>query len=401
MRRKTLIIAGVMELVALSFAKWHEYLGLQTDEAKYLLNIPYPHPPLVRTLMSWTEWIPGQDFFWRLLLASILVQLFWLVREMGKDLKHREQIILCGAYFSSTAFLLQTGTVMLSPVFAMFGIVFLWLRTRTDIVKNYPGTVALLWLGCVFSTFQGALLFPLVYALLRRSGIQKFQACAITAMPLLLLSIYTLGSPLVLATILIHGEQGATGTIMERLRGSAMLWVTGGGGIGSVLGTVGLLKKRDLSLLATAALVLVYTTLSVPFPFYAILWLPVLLAGTHDVLRTREIGEHVPLLPALALSGIILALILRPKIADTLARDAMSLITKEISCTDETKCNVMISGSFGHQWQHASTFPVVRYVPDQTGNARAVVCLSACEPMFNTSGWKRLESTSVETWVRK
>ncbi len=401
MRRKNLIIAGCLELLAVAFANWHQYLGLQTDEAKYLLNIPYPHPPLIRTVMSMTEFIPFQELFWRLAFATILVQLVWLVWDMGKDLGHREQVILCGAYFSCTAFLLYAGTVMLSPVFVMFAIAFLWLRSRKEIAQKHWGLIGLLWLCCVFSVFQGVLLAPLAWNVLRR-GAGSTRATWMTLVPLALLGLHVLGSPLTIATLMIHGDQGITGSVFERLSGSLTLLAVGGGGIGTIAGILGLLKKRSPDLLTTAFLVLAYTTLSVPFPFYAILWTPLLLAGIHDLLRTREFKEHIPLLPAFALSGAILAFVMRPVTPHTEATDTMNMVIPQMAhCTRAESCSVMISGNFGHQWQHASPYPVLRYVPARAADAAAVVCLSACEPMFNTAGWKRLENTPVEAWVRK
>ena len=62
---------------------------------------------------------------------------------------------------------------------------------------------------------------------------------------------------------------------------------------------------------------------------------------------------------------------------------------------------VLIQGSFGHEWQYESRDEIRRYRPELVRLAKAIICLNACEPMFNTTGWKRVPDAPVETWMRK
>ncbi|MBT7337991.1 hypothetical protein HN801_04790, partial [Candidatus Peregrinibacteria bacterium] len=60
---------------------------------------------------------------------------------------------------------------------------------------------------------------------------------------------------------------------------------------------------------------------------------------------------------------------------------------------------VLISGSFGHEWQYESEGTVMRYTPSLLSKAKAVVCLDAC-PGVSGYGFYQIENTAQEVWVR-
>jgi hypothetical protein len=401
MRFRSPIVIGVLEICAIAFAQWHTYLGLQTDEAKYLLNIPYPHPPLLRSVMGATAGIPGHEWIWRFIWASILIQALWLIWDMTRQCKEHERIIVMAAWCSSTAFLLGTGSIYLSGAFAVFGVILLWLRTRPALCDRHIWIIAMGWMACVFSVFQGLLLAPLMVDVLRRAGLDVRRALIVTALPIVLLGLYVAGSPLVIATLLIHGEQGAAdGTVLTRLGGTLWLWMMGGGLIGSIMGTYGIIRSKDYALMTCAALVLLYTTLSLPFPFYALLWTPLFMEGVHIALKHHRLPHHAPILPVMVLSSLILVGLRLPSPERTAEETMRTLHVKPCDATDACE-PILIAGNFGHQWQYYAPRPVQRYRADAAAHASAIICLGPCQPMFITAGWKHVEASPVEAWVRR
>lgn len=402
MRRKTeLIIAGALQMLAIALANWQSIAGVRTDEAKYLLNIPYPHPPLLRWLLSLTENIAGHDFLWRLLLATLMVQAVWLIWDMTKAFHLEDRIFVCGAWLLSSAVLTMAGAVMLSPVVAMQALVLLWLRTKPELCRKIPGWIGLFWLAMVFTSFQGALFFPIVWDIFQRSRVSLPKKLIKTFAPCALLVLWSLSNPLALATMVIHGNDGAKTGLGEHLFGTLRLWIVGGAGIVSAVGTWGAIRSKDWPLITTLVLVLTYVTASVPYPFYAILFTPIFIGGLRNMFLGRRHPHAFPLLASFVFATIIITWFLRlPQTPDP-SRSVMVAIAIEPVPEAIKNGSVLISGTFGHQWQYESRLKIRRYKPEFAKDARAVVCLAACTPMFDTSAWRRLTMLSVETWVRK
>ena len=410
MRRKTeLITAGSLELLAVALANWQALAGVRTDEAKYLLNIPYPHPPLLRWLMSLTESLACQEFLWRLLLATLMVQAVWLVWDMtspersGAESKgHLEdRILVCATWLLSSAVLTMAGAVMLSPIIAMQALVLLWLRSKPDLCRKIPGWIGFFWLAMVFTSFQGILFAPLVWSVLKHSRFSRPKMLTVIAGPCVLLALWTLSNPLALATMAIHGNDGAKTGLEEHLLRTLKLWIIGGAGILSAVGTWGIVRSKDWTLIATLVLVLVYVTASVPYPFYAILFTPIFVGGIRNIFLGRRHPHAFPLLACFVFATAIITWFIRlPQTPDP-SRSVMAAIAAEPIPEAIEGGSVLISGTFGHQWQYESRLKIRRYKPEFTKDARAVVCLAACAPMFDTSNWKRLPGLMIETWVRK
>lgn len=414
-RLNALMIAGALELLAIALAHWQALGGVRTDEAKYLLNIPYPHPPLMRWLMSMMDGLPPalsvvegfQEMFWRLLLATLMVQAVWIVWDMTRLRSFRatdgqaqkfhleDRIVVCAGWLFSTAVLVQAGSIVLAPIVAMQALMLLWLRTRPDLCKKIPYVIALFWLATVFSAFQSVLFFPLVWHIFRRAHRSRTESFFLTFAPLALLTLWSLSNPLAIATMVIHADGGASGSVIERLMGVTKLWIIGGAGVVSVIGTWGILRSRDWYLITSFILVCAYMTASVPYPFYAILFTPVLIGGLVNLFSGRKHPHAFPLLACLVFASAITTWFSQPPRTPGPTREVMQMIA------NSNTRSILISGSFGHDWQYESQAEIRRYKPELTKTASAIVCLSKCEPMFNTDGWKLLKNLPVETWVRK
>ncbi|MSR86791.1 hypothetical protein EXS70_01305 [Candidatus Peribacteria bacterium] len=400
MRLKREHIIGVcLELFAIALANWQALGGVRTDEAKYLLNIPYPHPPLLRWVMSATEVMPFQEMFWRLLLASLLVQAMWLVWDMTHKFHLEDRIVVCAGWLFSSALLVQAGSIVLAPVTALEVVVLLWLWSRPEIAARNAALIGLFWLAAVFSGFQSVLFYPLVWSILRHTGLSRRKTALYVLAPIGLLLLWLLTNPLVLATMAIHSNDGAHIALGERLIGATRLWIVGGAGVISAVGTYGIVRSKDWALIGSFLLVTAYVTASVPYPFYAILFTPLFVAGTWKLFAGRHHPHAFPLLACFIFASATITWFVQP--ARLPAGDARAVMQAIESGTGTTAGAVLISGPFGHEWQYESRRNVMRYKPELVKDASAVVCLAKCAPMFKTKGWKNLTGLDVETWVKK
>ncbi|HEY8668879.1 MAG TPA: hypothetical protein VIL86_19685, partial [Tepidisphaeraceae bacterium] len=214
-----------LEASAFLLACMQMLAGVRTDEAKYLLNIPYPHPPLVRMMMSATEAIAFQEFLWRFLLASLFIQAAWLVWDMGRTLRYPERLVLCGAWLLSGSILLLSGSILLAPVNALQALVFLWLLSRPRLAENIPGWIALFWIASLFTAYQAVLYLPLVVALFWRMKLPCPRRLLYIFAPILLLALYTLGNPLAVASITHHGGEDLHSSLAHRSFDTLRLWL--------------------------------------------------------------------------------------------------------------------------------------------------------------------------------
>jgi len=136
--------------------------GVRTDEAKYLLSIPYPHPPLIRSLMAWTASMPAHEFFWRFLITSIVVQTAWIIFDLGDVLTKPRQYALAAVWLFSAAVFLQGGTIVLAVLAGVYGMIFVWFSLHPK-APTMPALIALLWLASLFTVYQSVLYAPLGY----------------------------------------------------------------------------------------------------------------------------------------------------------------------------------------------------------------------------------------------
>lgn len=404
MRQKLINIIVGLEVYALLLANLQALGGVRTDEAKYLLSIPYPHPPLLRWIMHLTEFVPFQEMLWRFLLASLVIQAVWFVWDLSKDLDLEDRMALCGGWLLSSAVILQAGSIMLAPVSAVQMLVFLWLR-RQKHVERYAGFIALFWFASLFTAFQAILFLPFIIDVFARMTLPRREKIMYVALPILLLTLYSFSNPLVLAGIAIHGSGGLHSTLMDRALGVGTLWVFGGSLVLGLVGTAGVLRSRDPFLLSTFALVILFDAVSVPYPYYAILFTPLFIEGTRLLLKAtthrrfffRDTHTSAfPLLTFLIGASVVIVFLRPPPLQPTNARAVMQAIAARGNDGD-----IAIQGSFGHEWQYESPFFVERYRTGNIANVQAIVCLNHCPTVSAPERWKKMEVEGVEVWVVK
>lgn len=382
--RRVLVILG-LEAYAVLLAFLQALGGVRTDEAKYLLGIPYPHPPAVRWLLSRLDAFPFQETAVRVLFATLMVQSVWLLWDMAGDLPRPKKFLLAGLWLFSGGVLLQAGTVMMAPLTALEALFFLWMLQR----KTPSVWVGFLWLFSLFTAYQAVLFFPLVFACLR-------QHCSIRRsmyyilVPVALLVLYTFTNPLILSSVVTHSNRDLHSSLLDRLLATGRLWAVGGSAILSMLGTWGVLRSRRWGLAASLILVVAYIAFS-RYDYYAVLFLPLFIGG---VLAWPKLLVFPRVMTALtAIIGVHLAFVLFTNQPLSSARTTVQLLEGM-----NVQGTVLIEGSFGHEWQYESLWEVRRFSENLLEDAGVVVCLQTC-PDWEKSTW-RVILFEPEVWVR-
>jgi hypothetical protein len=389
------VIASVIGLegVALLLAWLQSLGGVRTDEAKYLLNIPYPHPPLLRTIMSWTEDVPFQEMLWRVVLATLFVQAVWLIWDMGRTLRRDARIALCAAWLLSAGMLLNTGSIMLAPVNALQGLTFVWLLFRPELVKRFPVMVALWWTASLFTGYQAVLYLPVVAAVFLRAGFRWIDTFVYVCGPIGLLGIYTLSNPLSVASLVHHGGEQLAETWSYRAFHTVRLWLIGGSGVLSIVGTIGILRTRRIELIAGFALVLLFILLNW-FEYYSILFTPLFIAGTCMAFMRWRIPSSV-FAVAMGIGCVAFLRMFPLQISGSPARAVMQAV-REAGASGP----IFISGAFGHEWQYEGTAQIRRYGPPLLDSTSVIVCLQSCDGIPDEQ-WMIVESMPVPVYFRR
>lgn len=340
MHRFLLKIAG-LQTYACALAVVQFFNGVRTDEAKYLLNIPYPHPPLARWLFSVFDGFAWQEIGARMLCATLMVQAVWLVWDMGRALRPAARLSLCILWLGSAAFVLQAGTVMMAPLTALQALTFLWLLSRPRDALPHAAVIGLLWLTTVFTALQGVLLAPLVIAVLRLRGTPWRQRLWYVGAPLALVALYALGNPLVLASVLIQSGKDAADSLLMRGLGLTHILLIAGSATGTVAGIAGLLLKRHAFILASFLLVAAYVFVG-RHDYYAILFLPFLITGCKHLFRRMPVLAIPVAIGGVLCTGLFFAHVplLRSR---SVARDLLRQAGPGL---------ILIDGPMGHEWQY-------------------------------------------------
>lgn len=368
MRR--LKIALWLECYALLLAAVQEHNGVRTDEAKYLLSIPYPHPPLARWFFSLFDGFAWQEFFIRAFVATLMVQAAWIVWNMARSLSRSGKIAACVLWLASAAFVLQAGTVMMAPLTALQALAFLWILSLPK--ERLPGApvVGFLWLATLFTALQGVLLAPLAIAALRLNGTPLKGRLWYVGVPLVLVGLYALGNPLIAASLLIQSGKDAGDPMAVRAAGLFWILVLAGSGVGMLVGVLGLALKKHIWIGASFLLVLAYVFVG-RFDYYAILFLPFFVTGTKHLLR-RMPRVAVPMAVGVVLGTVAIFALWVPLL--TPRSQARYVLGYAGSGT------IMLTGGLGHEWQYEAA-------PDQTllwsgeadpSTVDAVVCFKEC-----------------------
>ncbi len=399
--QRLILLPGLLELYAFLLTLLQLPGGVRTDEAKYLLNIPYPHPPLLRSLFAFFAPLPGHEFIVRFVIASALVQAVWLLWELGYILTRPRRLTLCAVWLTMSAVVLQSGTVMLSSLTALFGLTctVLALRPR-PLSRTMAPLIGCFWLLGLFSAYQTMLFLPLLVSTLRAAHVPKRRITLFLGLPLVLLAVYTLGHPLILASILNVTGQDSALPLALRAGNILMICLLAGSGISTIVGGFGVLMSGRADLMLTLLLLLMYIALSSQ-TYYAILLSPLLIAGVFLLLKKRRLSPLL-YLPAHLLLSILLVIMAAPSFQPTVARETMRFLSAR-----EIRGLVLIDGPFGHEWQYESAGPVGRYSQDVSSSvesqAQAIVCTkqTTCEDDLSTDVWTRMEGAPVEVWVRR
>ncbi|MBI2635696.1 hypothetical protein HYW84_00005, partial [Candidatus Peregrinibacteria bacterium] len=261
-----------LEFLALLLAWLQSLGGVRTDEAKILLNIPYPHPPLLRWIVGQTEWLPFQEMLWRVLLATVVVQAVWLVWDMGREFPRGARVVAAASWLFSAAVLQQAGSITTAPMTAVWGLVFLWVLQRVDSASG-GGTdiqifnfqfsifnlVGVCWLLSLFTAYQAVLYLPVVLAVLRRRQVSWTRVACSVGFPVFLAGLYALSNPLSLDRFVDAGTLNIGKSFPQKLADIGNMAMVGGSMVGAVVGLLGIMLRRaralSLSILLVAAFI--------------------------------------------------------------------------------------------------------------------------------------------------
>ncbi len=380
--------------------------GIRTDEAKYLLNIPYPHPPLARTLLETTYGFAWNEVLWRLVFATLMVQAVWLVVRLALRAGPGARVLLAAAWLLSGAVVLQAPTIMMAPLTALGGLVLLWAAARP---RSAFGCflAAMFWFASVFVAYQSVLFLPVVIAMCLRSGQSKRRTILYAFGPLFALALYTLGNPLALQSIVGLGADKIP--LGDAARGYLWSWLLAGSVFGSVFGSIGTLRGRP-ELGVTFLLLSAYMIASY-HDYYAVFLAPVFVANIAHLLdmnagRLRPLDNSVTALSVCVGIGCVVAVLASLLVAGraNAARDTMKVLAPQILSIDRTDVRMLIVGDFGHEWQYYApphVREILKYSPQTIApDADVVVCWRTCDSKL-LEGKDSVPNVPVESWIRR
>lgn len=401
MRRfRPVTLFWLLELYALLLACVHLPAGVLTDEAKFLLSIPYPHPPLFRFLMQQTAWIGQHEFLWRFIIASLTVQAVWLIMDLAAVLPRPKRTYLCLAWLLSSAVILQAGTIVMAVLVALFGLLFVWFAIHPKPSTAMP-LLACVWFAALFTAYQSILFLPLVLSAFLHSKQSRLSIILYICIPLLLLAVYSLSNPLAIATMAQVTGQDVSIPLLQRITRIGWVWLLGGSGILSVAGTTGVLTGKRLDLIATFILVFLFVALTSQH-YYAILFTPVFIGGVFLVLCRRRLKPGSFLLMQIICTVAIIALEF-PMMHSTVARETVRRLLRG----DANLASILIDGPFGHEWQYESSVPVRRFTQtlssEAEDRAQAFICTrnDGCDADVNPDKWTLVSDMQIPVWERR
>lgn len=381
-----------LQCLAILLAWMQSLHHVLTDEAKYLLNIPYPHPPLVRTILGMTAGGVHQEFFWRIIFATAMIHSVWLVWDIGSPLKNRERTALCIAYLLCGGVFFHAGDIMMAPLTGVQILLFLWLFLRPNRLPRGGYLIGLLWLGSLFTAYQALFALPLVFATAFHRNRSFILSVAIVSIPIFLLALYTLTNPAILATMAL--VRGLAPTILPPI----LLWLRAGSILLAVLGLIGLLWVPSFPIL-TSLLLYAFFLVRSPQHFYDALLPGFVIVGIVFLFRKKWL--RVDLLMIVAILGFALTFTLfPPSLIPTPAR----AVLRQLSQIPRINGSILIHGPFGHEWQYeAFDREILRDTSALRSSASAIICIDACDSPG--IGWRRSamdeETLSVEVWAKK
>ncbi|PIP65758.1 hypothetical protein COU77_04380 [Candidatus Peregrinibacteria bacterium CG10_big_fil_rev_8_21_14_0_10_49_16] len=369
--------------------------GVLTDEAKYLLNIPYPQPPLVRWVLHLSDGWVAQEWVWRILFATLLVHAAWFVWDAARTLPRRLRLFLCAGWLFAASTVLWGGAIIMSPLTAIQGLLFVWLFFRPEwhqkpLFAFFLGT---LWLVSLYTAYQAVLYMPLVFLLLFFHRRSLVDVVVYGCIPIGLVFLYALTNPLILASFVNAGTENTDIPLWWWFYFLLRTLFTGGSIVLSVLGLAGMVRHRHWGFLGSLFLVGFFIFISFR-DYYDILFLPLFVGGSILLLQR---WQTLPLVPSYAVLVSVTAMtvwLLPPVLSPSTARMVFQRL-EETSLSGE----ILIQGSFGHQWQYESAWPVRKYTPEFLDSAATIICLNPCDQIPNS--WRQVPGLSVEVWMSR
>lgn len=386
---RKLIAVLLLEAYAALLTVWQSMLQVRTDEAKYLLNIPYPHPPLVRSILHSLDGYTYQEWFWRFVFASLLIQGVWLAIRLVHDRSLSTKIAVALPWLFCMSMLTQAGTIMMAPLTALEGWVFLFLYLQNT-KRSHTGLIGIFWLVSLFTAYQAVLFFPVVLALLWRQNVSVLRKLLAFCVPVFLLALYTLTNPLVLASLLLHADHVSTLTKVWEL---SSLWLLSGSIVLSIAGLYGMIRERLWFILASLLVVAAYIALA-RFSYYGILFVPLSMAGFIALVRSQHFSAWFVTAGTLVVT-IFLFLWFPVSLHTSTARRTMERVQEE-----GVTGTVYILGTFGHEWQYESRLPLRRLSAPLFPDAHTVICLEACPTLDNDPAWRQVSAEPPFLYVR-
>ena len=384
-----------LQAYAVLLALYQGLGSVRTDEAKYLLDIPYPHPPLARFIIDLTESFDHQEMLWRILLATLLVQCVWIVVHMARGLSREYILTIAGLWIFSASVLFQSGSIMMAPITAVQGLLFVWTlyEVQSGKWKVQSGVlIACLWLASLFTAYQAVLYAPIVLAIFLRLKVPLTKIIFAMGIPVVLVLLYTVTNPLALASFLNAGGQNMQVPFLDTVQNVLGAWLWAGSGVLSVIGVIGMIRSKHFALIGSFVLVFLFLLTSYR-PYYAVLFTPLLIGGV--VLHPSVLRKSATLLALHIVISVWIFAQTTLSFAPSVARTVMQSI-EDVPVSG----SVLINGSFGHEWQYESTSPVMRYSPALLSKAKAVVCLESCIGIQKYHFFQ-VGNIGQEVWVRK
>jgi hypothetical protein len=318
-------------------------------------------------------------------------------------------IALC--FLFSPAVFLQSGTIMFVVPAAAFGILMVYtLFHPSETTKTPTILFGILWLVALLSVYHNILFAPLLWSAIQTSkGTAREKKISFYG-PILLLILYSLSHPLALASMInvtgTHAKMSLLFRAKEILRTLLLA-----GGVLTMTGIVGAILEKNrpllLSLFATLALIILS-----PKPYYAILLVPSLLAGTLFLLQREKISSSNPRIHSGANILLVLHIPLSiliitqnfPNQTPSVARETMAWLSTNQQMTDAP---ILIDGPFGHEWQYYSPAPIRKFSPtlgsEVEKQSQFLICTkqTSCESDFDETLWQEVKGTKLEVWKRR
>jgi hypothetical protein len=325
--------------------------------------------------------------------------------------------------------LTQAGTIMMATVTAFQGLLFVWLmyrgeaqgpsakyqvpkffrhawnlalgtwnffRGQQDHEKSewYAFWVGILWFASLFTAYQIVLFLPIVIAVFAGLPVSRNKRIFYFVAPVIALVLYTVGSPLIIASFAIQGSKDASASVLMRLVHMGWLWVLAGSIFGAILGVWGILRSKSWALILTFILMSLAMCMAWQ-QYYGILFSPLLVAGLLHFFHHQKL-KSFPYSPLIVFATAVIVGITPPWTTTAVSREVVSDVEQHATQSGA----LMIYGFFGHDWQYESTHrPVRRYIPQEFAHASALVCTNNCDAIRKEGMWL-VTDHPVEVWVR-